>query len=491
MNLGDVAARGAGITLAVQVGQTAVQLASVIALTRLLTPTDFGLVGMVTALVGIASIVQDFGLSMAAIRAPVVTAPQQTNLFWANTALGLACSGIVVASTPLVVAAYREPRLTPIVPALAAIFVFSGMGAQYSAMMAREFRFKELGFVSISAQVLSVAIAIVMAAAGFGFWAIVAQQVSYAALLTAGYVWCTKWIPGLPVRGATIRPFLRFGTGVLGTQAIAYATKNVDNIAIGAVWGAVPLGLYSRAYQLMLAPLNKINAPLTRVALPVLSRVQHDDATFMRYLSRAQVIACYVTAGVFAIIAGLARPVVDLLFGTEWRAAAPLVAVLAIGGIFRSVAQVAYWAYLARGASGRLLRQRLLTGAITVALIAGGVPWGALGVAVACTIAAVVSWLIAMVHVAYAVHIDSKPLLVHATRIIGYVALPCGVAAWGASMLPVPAAAQVLCGVAIAGAYFTVACMLIDWIRSDVAFSWAFVKRSVGRTAPSASRVRP
>ncbi len=187
MNLGDVAARGAGITLAVQVGQTAVQLASVIALTRLLTPTDFGLVGMVTALVGIASIVQDFGLSMAAIRAPVVTAPQQTNLFWANTALGLACSGIVVASTPLVVAAYREPRLTPIVPALAAIFVFSGMGAQYSAMMAREFRFKELGFVSISAQVLSVAIAIVMAAAGFGFWAIVAQQVSYAALLTAGY----------------------------------------------------------------------------------------------------------------------------------------------------------------------------------------------------------------------------------------------------------------------------------------------------------------
>ncbi len=487
MSLGDVAAKGAGVTLVVQVGQTVVQLASVVALTRLLTPTDFGLVGMVTAVVGIAAVVQDFGLSMAAIRAPTVSRSEQTNLFWANTALGVLCCAVVAASTPLIVSAYREPRLTPIVPVLAVIFVISGMGAQYSAMLAREFRFKELGAVNISAQVLSVGLAIAMAAGGFGFWSIVVQQICYASLITVGYVACTKWLPGLPVRGVTIKPFLRFGSGVLGTQSIAYATKNIDNIAIGAAWGAVPLGLYSRAYQLMLAPLNKINAPMTRVALPVLSKVQADDEKFLRYLSRAQVISCYVTATVFAIIAGLARPVVDLLFGPEWRAAAPLVAVLAIGGIFRSVAQVAYWAYLARGASGKLFRQRLLTGAITVALILAGVPWGAFGVAVACAVAALVSWLIAMIHVASAVHIDSRHLLGHATRIIICIALPSGVGAWGASLLPIPDALRVLGGVTLAGAYFTVACALVPWIRSDVAFSWAFIRRSVRRDTPAAS----
>jgi PST family polysaccharide transporter len=491
VSLGDVAAKGAGVTLVVQVGQTVVQLASVIALTRLLTPTDFGLVGMVTAIVGIAAVLQDFGLSMAAIRAPTVSRAEQTNLFWANTALGVLCCGIVAASTPLVVSAYREPRLAPIVPVLALVFIASGMGAQYSAMLAREFRFKELGIVNISAQILSVVAAVAMAAADLGFWSIVGQQICYAVSVTAGYVWCTKWLPGLPVRGVTIRPFLRFGSGVLGTQAIAYATKNVDNIAIGAVWGAVPLGLYSRAYQLMLAPLNKINAPMTRVALPVLSRVQTDDEKFLRYLSRAQVISCYVTATVFALIAGLAQPVVDLLFGTEWRAAAPLVAILAIGGIFRSVAQVAYWAYLARGASGKLFRQRLLTGAITVALILAGVPWGALGVAVACAAAALASWLIAMIHVASAAHIDSRYLLMHATRIIVCVALPTGAGAWGSSLLPAPAAVQVIAGLAIACAYFAVACALIPWIRADVAFSWTFVRRSIGRGGRATLRAQP
>jgi PST family polysaccharide transporter len=490
MNLGDVAAKGAGVTLAVQVGQTVVQIASVIALTRLLTPTDFGLVGMVTAIVGIAAIVQDFGLSMAAIRAPSVTAAEQTNLFWANTALGLLCGGLVAASTPLIVAAYREPRLTPIVPVLSVIFVVSGVGAQYSAMLAREFRFKELGIVAMSAQVISVAVAIVVAASGFGFWAIVVQQICYASLVTGGNAWSTKWLPRLPVRGVTIRPFLRFGTGVLGTQSIAYATKNIDNIAIGAVWGAVPLGLYSRAYQLMLAPLNKINAPMTRVALPVLAKVQDDDGKFLRYLSRAQVVACYLTASVFAVIAGLAQPVVDLLFGGQWRAMAPLVAILAIGGIFRSVAQVAYWAYLARGAAGKLFRQRLLTGAITMALILAGVPWGAFGVAVACTVAALASWLIAMIHVASAVHIDARRLLRHATSVIVCVALPCGLAAWGASLLPLPDLVRVAAGIAFSAVYFAAICALVPWIRSDVAFSWSFVRRSVGRTGPATLSVQ-
>jgi PST family polysaccharide transporter len=491
MNLGDVAAKGAGVTMAVQVGQTVVQLASVIALTRLLTPTDFGLVGMVAAVVGIASIVQDFGLSMAAIRAPTVSAAEQTNLFWANTALGLLCGGIVAASTPLIVDAYREPRLAPIVPVLSLVFVVSGMGAQYSAMLAREFRFTQLGIVGISAQVSSVTVAIVLAASGFGFWAIVAQQLCYSALVTGGNAWCTKWLPRWPVRGVTIKPFLRFGTGVLGTQSIAYATKNIDNIAIGAAWGAVPLGLYSRAYQLMLAPLNKINAPMTRVALPVLAKVQDDDEKFLRYLSRAQVVACYVTASVFAMTAGLAVPVVNLLFGAQWRAAAPLVAILAIGGIFRSVAQVAYWAYLARGASGKLFRQRLLTGVITVALILAGVPWGALGVAVACTIAALASWLIAMIHVASAAHIDAQRLLRHATAIIICVALPCGLAAWAASLLPLPDFVLIVSGVVFSAAYFAAAYAVAPWIRSDMAVSWSFVRRSVRQSGPATLSVQP
>jgi PST family polysaccharide transporter len=479
MKLGDVAAQGAGVTFAVQIGQTLVQFVSVVALARLLTPTDFGLVGMVTAVIGIASIVQDFGLSMAAIQAPTISEAEQTNLFWANTALGLTCGIIMAASTPLIVIGYHEPRLTPIVPVLSGVFLLSGLSVQQSARLAREFRFKALGIVGILSQAISVAIAIVLAFLGAGFWAIVAQQIAFAGITVIGCFLATKWWPGLPVRGASIKRFLRFGTGVLGTQSISYATKNVDNIVIGAVWGAVPLGLYSRAYQLMLAPLNKINAPLTRVALPILSRIQQDDARFMHYLSKAQVVSCYITASAFALIAGLAEPIVRVLFGERWLAATPLVAILAIGGIFRAVAQIAYWAYLARGASGPLFRQRLVTGLITVVLIVGGVPWGAVGVAVGCTVASLAAWLIAMIHVASATGIDSGRLLRNATLIIACVGVPCGISGWAASTLPMPPVAQILVGVGIAGACFMLAYATIPWIRSDVRFSWGFIRRSV------------
>lgn len=479
MKLGDVAARGARVTFAVQIGQTLVQFGSVVALARLLTPTDFGLVGMVTAVIGIASIVQDFGLSMAAIQAPTITESEQTNLFWANACLGLTCGAIMAASTPLIVVGYREPRLTPIVPVLSGVFVLSGLSVQHSARLSREFRFKALGAIGISSQVISVAIAIIFAFLGAGFWAIVAQQIAFAAATVVGCVLVTRWWPGLPVRGTSIRPFLRFGTGVLGTQSISYATKNIDNIVIGAVWGPVPLGLYSRAYQLMLAPLNKINAPMTRVALPILSRIQHDDARLMHYLSKAQIVSCYLTASTFALIAGLAEPIVRILFGERWLAATPLVAILAIGGIFRSVAQIAYWAYLARGASGPLFRQQLLTGLITVALIVGGVPWGAVGVALGCTVAALAAWLIAMVRVAKATGIDSARLLHNATQIIMCVGVPCGICGWVAGALPIPPIAQILLGVAMAIVCFALAYATVPRIRSDVQFSLEFIRRSV------------
>src|SRR4029079_15892650 len=114
-----------------------------------------------------------------------------------------------------------------------------------------------------------------------------------------------RWRPGLYRRSVSIRRFFRYGGGLGGTQLLSYATTHIHNRAIVGVWGAGPLGLHSRAYQLLMTPLNQINAPLTSVALPVLSRVQDDDVAFDRYLRRAQVVGCYATATVFAVCAGL------------------------------------------------------------------------------------------------------------------------------------------------------------------------------------------
>lgn len=481
VTLGDAAARGAGVTLGTQLVRALLQMASVVVLARLLTPADFGLVAMVAAVIGIAEIVRDFGLSSAAVQAPVLTDDERTNLFWVNVALGVACAAAAVAARPAIVALYGEERLSPVVLALSSVFVLSGLNAQFRTELTRRLGFRALAASDVIAQVCGIAVGVTLAVAGAGLWAIVAQQITAAAVAAAVNALTCPWSPGLPRRGVSLRRFFRYGGGVLGTQAVGYVTKNVDNVALGAIWGAGPLGLYSRAYQLLMTPLNQINAPMTRVALPVLSRVQHDDEVFLRYLGRAQLVGCYLTATVFAVAAGLAGPVVLLLFGPRWSAVAPIFAVLAVGGVFRAVSQLAYWIYLSRGRTGAQLRQESVTRPLMVLVILAGLPWGAVGVAAGHSVAYLLYWLVSLLHAGHVEGIDVRPLLRQATRAILLFSAPCGLAAFAAATLVDPAWARLVVGLAAAGGYAALAVAVVPALRADAVVVVSVARRAVGR----------
>lgn len=493
MSLGDAAARGLGVTLAGQVGRFLLQIASTVVLARLLLPEDFGLVAMVVAVTGVADIIRDFGLSAAAVQARTLTADERTNLFWVNLAIGAGCCLAVLAASPLIVAFYREPRIGPVILAVAGVFVVTGANTQFKAELSRTLRFRALALADVASLAAGVATAVTLAVLGFGLWAIVAQQVLVPVVnLLLNVVQC-RWRPGRPRRSVSIRRFFRYGGGLAGTQLLSYATKNVDNIAIGAVWGAGPLGLYSRAYQLLMTPLNQINAPLTSVALPVLARVQDDAEVFGRYLRRAQIVGCYVTATVFAVAAGLAAPLVELLFGPRWSAVAPVFAILAVGGIFRAVAQLSYWIYLAKGLTGAQLRVFLAIRPVMILMILAGLPWGIKGVAVGATAGSVLQWVVPMWDVGRRTGVDSAGLLRNALRALVLVSLPCGVLAHLATLAVAGAVPRVGLGVLLVAAYLGVLVLLVPAVRADVAVLGSFLRRALGggRAAPAAPGGRP
>lgn len=475
------AARGTAVTLAAQAVRALLQFGSVVVLARLLTPRDFGLVAMVTAVIGIADLVRDFGLSSAAIQSAELTDAERTNLFWANLALGAGCTAVALASTPLVVACYRQPRLAPIVLTLAWVFLVTGANTQFRTDLARRMRFLALSGSDIAAQAGGIAVAVTLAMLGAGLWAIVVQQLCVAVLGLAINVWSVHRLPGLPHRHVSLRRFFRFGGGLLGTQLIAYLTKNVDNIALGSAWGAAPLGLYGRAYQLLMMPLNQINAPLTNVALPVLARVQHDEEVFARYLARAQLVGCYVTATAFCVAAGLAEPVVLVLFGPRWAGVAPVFAVLALGGVFRAVAQIAYWIFLARGRTSDQLRQDLVLRPVMILLILAGLPWGPVGVAAGHSVAFLGYWIATMAYVGQVADVDTKPLLRNAGRAVVGFGAPCGLAAHVATLGSLPAAVELGLGLAAAAGWAGLAAAFVPAIRTDLALVLGFVRRALGR----------
>lgn len=489
-SLSDVAARGTGLTLLTQALRAVLQIASVVVLARLLTPRDFGLIAMVTAVIGVADLVRDFGLSSAAVQSRTLSDDERTNLFWVNLGLGVACCVAAVLATPLIVAVYGQPELAAIVWGLSTVFVLSGATTQFRADLTRTLRFRALVRADLVSQLVGVLVAVALALAGRGLWAIVCQQVVAAAVACALNVRSSQWRPGLPRRGVPLRRFFRFGGGLLGTQLVGYLTKNIDNIALGTFSGAVPLGYYSRAYQLLMTPLNTINAPMTRVALPVLSRVQDDDATYARYLAKVQLVACYLTATVFAVAAGLAEPLVLVLFGHDWTPVAPIFAVLALGGIFRAVAQISYWIYLSRGLPGAQFKQVLLTGPIMIVMILAGLPWGPVGVAVGHSVAYLLQWVVSLLHVGRAARVDSRPLFRNALRAIGLVSAPCGALAFLGSLAPAPPVAQLACGLALSGCYLVLAQLCLPSVRADTITVVSFGRRALGRprrpTVPAA-----
>ena len=170
--LGRRAVRGAAVTTAGQGLRLAIQLASVVIMARLLSPADVGLFAMVMSIAGIAEVFRDFGLSQAAVQAPVLTKEQRDNLFWINAAIGAALAVAVFLSSWGIAALYGREELAPLAQLAALTFLFSGLATQFRASLNRALRFTALATTDVIAAVVGLGAGIVVALTGAGPWAL-------------------------------------------------------------------------------------------------------------------------------------------------------------------------------------------------------------------------------------------------------------------------------------------------------------------------------
>ncbi|MDO5697670.1 MAG: lipopolysaccharide biosynthesis protein [Dermatophilus congolensis] len=465
--LASRAARGAGITLISQGLRLVVQLGSLLVLSRLLTPAEVGLFAMVMSVVSVADIVRDFGLSSGAIQAPDLSAGERNNLFWANVGLGTLCGLAAAASAPLLALIYGDPEVVSVTLVLAGTFLISGATTQYRADLMRKLKFTSLALIDVGAQFVAATGAIIAALAGMGLWAQVVQQwLSVVVALIATMV-IGRWLPGRYRRDVNIRKFFTFGWPILGTNVLGWAINNVDNIGIGAVLGPNAVGLYSRAYRLMLVPLGLTNVPFQSVALPVLSKVQNERVTFDHYVRRMHLVSCYVLSLGFGVMGGLAVPLVAILLGSQWTAAAPIFAVLAAGGVFKALTVMFYQVYVSLGQTGQLFRMYLITRPVMLVLILGGLPWGPLGVAFGHLIAAIWFWWYSLRKISTMTSVPVAGVTAESSRAVFLVSLPAALAAFGGTLLVDNVVLQVLVGGLAALLWTALVGLLIPSVRRD------------------------
>ena len=433
--LGRRAVRGAAVTTAGQGLRLAIQLASVVIMARLLTPADVGLFAMVMSIAGIAEVFRDFGLSQAAVQAPVLTKQQRDNLFWINTAIGAALAVAVFLSSWGIAALYGHEELAPLAQLASLTFLFNGLATQFRASLNRMLRFTALAETDVIAAVVGLGIGIGIALTGVGPWALVAQLLGTAFATLVLVAVFAGWLPGLPKRGVPIGGFMRFGWNLVAMQMVTYVGNNIDSVVIGTRFGASQLGIYNRAFQLVMNTANQLRAPISNVAVPVLSRLQEAGARYWDFVRVGQVGLGYTIVVVLAFIIGAAVPVTALLLGPHWAESAPVLSLLAVAAVFQTLNSASYWVYISKGITGPLFRYNLVSVSIKIACILIGSQWGMIGVAVGYAIAPTLSWPISLLWISRV--IDGVPTRTLAWGIVR-MALLAGwgaLAAWGAAAL--------------------------------------------------------
>ncbi len=383
--------RGGAVTIAGQGVQFAIQMASTVVLARLLTPSAFGLIAMVTAVTGFAKLFKDLGLSLATVQASEISHRQISALFWVNVGVSVFISAGIAALAPAIAWFYGEPRLTSITIALAVSFVFGGLTVQHQALLSRQMRFGALTAVNVLSMLAGVAAAVVAALLGAGYWALVIKELAMALGMAIGVWIASSWRPGLAVRGTGIREMLHFGANLTGFNIFNYFARNLDNILIGRVWGAASLGFYSKAYSLLLLPLQQINAPLSAVAVPTLSRLQEDAPRYRSFYVKTITFITLLTMPGMLFLAIMADEVFLILLGPQWMEAARIFAVLGIVGIVTPISNSTGWLFVSQGRTREMFRWGIISSVKTVLAIVAGLPWGAYGVAVSYSIVSLVS----------------------------------------------------------------------------------------------------
>jgi O-antigen/teichoic acid export membrane protein len=437
--LRSLAIRGAGFTVFGQSLGFVIQMGGTVILARLLTPGDFGLVLMVTTFTLLLANFSLNGFTEAVLQREQIDHGLASNLFWTTVAVGvvlaLACAG----AGGLLARFYDDGRVAAVARTLAITVFLTNLSVLHLALLKRGMHFRQVSINDIVARAVAVLAAVVLALMGWGYWALVAGAIALPLVTCAGAWTMCRWVPALPRRDSATIPMIRFAMNTYGRFIASYLTWNLDNLLLAWRFGPTPLGLYKKAYDLFILPVNQLSAPLTVVAVSTLSRLTADVDQYRRYYLRALSTLAFIGMGLGACLTLVGRDLILLLLGERWSESGRIFTFFGPGIGIMLLYYTHNWLHLSLGRADRSFRWGIVEIAVTALFFVLGLRWGPIGVAVGWVASL---WVLALPGLWYA----GRPAQLGVAPIVGVV--------WKhvvASALAGTAAALVLPGIAMQG----------------------------------------
>jgi O-antigen/teichoic acid export membrane protein len=243
--------------------------------------------------------------------------------------------------------------------------------------------FGKVAIIEIASMSCGLAAGIISTFYASGYWALIIWKIIQVLVATICTWMLCAWRPSQPRKEKGTRTMLQFGGNIAGFKVANYASRNLDNILIGKFWGAQQLGLYGTAYKLLLLPIEQINAPISSVAFPVLSKLKNEPEKFSRYYYKSIAILTFVGMPIVGFTASSIDLIIGFALGNDWLEAVPIFRFLLPAAYIGTFNVAAGWAYVCLGKVKEQMKWGLLSSGLTTILFFVSVPRGATAVAAA------------------------------------------------------------------------------------------------------------
>jgi PST family polysaccharide transporter len=372
---------GGLLILGSQGAKFVIKFGSAIIVARLLTPADFGMVAMVSPILGFLSTFNDLGFGQAIVQSTEITRKQLSALFWRNMIISVGLAALLSLIAPLAAKLYHEPRTTSLLTAMGGLLILSTLGLVPSSLLKREMRFGSLSFIDVASLVIGTIVTILAAKIGLRYWALIVGQFATSLVSVALAFLYAQWLPLFALRAEKLGAFMRFGANLTLVNVATYFSMTADNMIVGATSGKVQLGLYDRSYTLTIGPLNQLLSPISQLSVPLLSRLQNKPELYKLSYSHMLRMALTLTMPAMLFCVVMARHLVPLILGPKWVLAAPIFGWVCFGGLIAPLFSSMGWIFTTQDRTGEQMKASVATALISILSFAIGVHWGAVGVA--------------------------------------------------------------------------------------------------------------
>ena len=363
-------------------------------LTRLLSPDDYGLIGMLSIFIAISEVFILSGFGQALVQKKDCTDDDFSTAFYFNVSVALFIYAILFFCAPLIANFYHEPQLVVLTRVLSLNFVIGSLNIVQRSKLTKAMNFKPLAMISLIGSLTGGLVGVSMAFAGFGVWALVSQTLSSSLAMAITFPIVTKWTPNRPFNKESFRQLWNYGSRILVTGTLGVVSRNISSILIGRFYDKEQVGYFHRAQTLAEMPASILHHVLDDVSFPAFCKVQNEMERRLVIYKKILFNAVLIAAPIMILMALLAKPLVIILFTEKWLPSVPMLQAFLLARMLMPIGATQTALLRSTGDTTTYMKMYFVTMPISLLAIIVAIPFGVDAMAWATLISAILNFLI-------------------------------------------------------------------------------------------------